>query len=135
MALSPQYRLCFQAGTALGEAEVEWWDEVLLNQGEVLVTVSTARHHGFRPPAGQDRQGAPFTHWTPDKKHVNVLPNTNHLDPPTDPLLKKFLGPLSSKRSPRMANSLWWGGGLEAHLGLALEDLRDDVFRRPPSPE
>ena len=27
---------------------------------------------------------------------------------------------------------LWGGAGLEAHLGLAVEDLRDDVFYPPP---
>ena len=35
VALSPQYRNNVQAGTALGEATEERWDEVLLRQGEV----------------------------------------------------------------------------------------------------
>ena len=61
VALSPKYRVCLQAGTALGEAEVERWDEVLLHQGEVLIMVSTACHHGLPPPASQDIQGALFT--------------------------------------------------------------------------
>ena len=55
VALSPQYRLSIQAGTALGEAQVERWDEVLLNQGDVLIMVSTARHHGLPPPTPPPR--------------------------------------------------------------------------------
>ena len=90
---------------------MERWDEVLLNQGEVLVMVSTARHHGLPAPAGQDMQGALFTQWTPDKKHVNVLPNTTHLDPPTDPLLKKFLGTLEQQEVPTYGQLLFVGGG------------------------
>ena len=50
VALSPQYFINVQAGTPLGEAKEEMWDEVLLQQGEVLVLVSTARHHGLPPP-------------------------------------------------------------------------------------
>ena len=69
---------------------MERWDEVLLNQGEVLIMVSTARHHG--PPPGQETQGALFTQWTLDKKHVNVQPNAIYLDPPTNPLPKKIFG-------------------------------------------
>ena len=53
VALSPQYRLSIQAGTALGDTQVERWDEVLLNQGEVLIMVSTARHHAPPPPRRQ----------------------------------------------------------------------------------
>ena len=49
VALSPRYRLRIEAGTALGEAQVERWDEVLLKQGEVFIMVSTARHHGPPP--------------------------------------------------------------------------------------
>ena len=82
VALSPQYRLAIQPGTALGDGEVESWNEVLLNQGEVLVMVTTARHHGLPPPAPQYMQRALFTLWTPNKKHVNVLHNTTHHDPP-----------------------------------------------------
>ena len=66
VALSRQYRLNMQAGTALGEATEERWDEVLLEQGEVLVMVSTARHHGLPSPTGKKMQGALFTQWTPD---------------------------------------------------------------------
>ena len=62
LALSPQYRINVQAGTALGEATEERWDEVLLQQGEVLVMVSTARHPGLPSPPGQQMQGALFTH-------------------------------------------------------------------------
>ena len=63
------------------------WDEVLLNKGELLVMGSTTRHHGVPPPSGHDMQVALFTQWTPDEKHVNVLPNTTHLDAPNDPPL------------------------------------------------
>ena len=38
--------------------------------------VTTARHHA-PPPPGQDMQGALFTQWTPDKKHVHLVPNTS----------------------------------------------------------
>ena len=47
VAPSPQHRINVQAGTALGEATQERWDQILLQQGEVLVLVSTARHHGL----------------------------------------------------------------------------------------
>ena len=66
VALPPQYRINVQAGTALGEATEERWDEVLLQQGEVLVLVSTARHHGLPCPPGQQMQGALFTQCNPD---------------------------------------------------------------------
>ena len=52
VALSPQYRINVQAGTALGEATEERWDEVLLQQGEVLVLVSAALHHARARDAG-----------------------------------------------------------------------------------
>ena len=57
----PQYRINVQAGTALGEATEERWDQVLLQRGEILVLVSTARHHGLPSPLGQAMQGALFT--------------------------------------------------------------------------
>ena len=85
VALSPQYSLNIQAGTALGEATEERWDEVLLEQGEVLVMVSTARHHGLPSPPGQKMQGALFTQWTPDRRHSGVKPNRTNLDPPHPP--------------------------------------------------
>ena len=71
-----------------GEAEVESWDEFLLNKGELLVMGSTTRHHVLPPPSDQHMQVALFTQWTPDEKHVNVLPNTTHVDPPNDLPLK-----------------------------------------------
>ena len=52
VALSPQYCINVQTGRALGEATEERWDEVLLQQGEVLVFVTTAWHHGLPPPPG-----------------------------------------------------------------------------------
>ena len=85
VALSPQYCINVQAGTALGEATEERWDEVFLQQGEVLVLVSTARHHGLPSPAGQEMEGALFTQWTPDRRHSRVKQNTTHLDPPPPP--------------------------------------------------
>ena len=33
-----------------------------------------------------------------------------------------------------MTNSCLWGGGLEVHLGLAVENLRGDVFNPPQAP-
>ena len=107
VALSPQYRLNIQAGTALGEATEEGWDEVLLEQGEVLVMVSTARHRGLPSPPGQTMQGALFTQLTPDRRHSGVKPNTTHLDPLTPLELKDCLGLLK------------WGGvhgGGRAHV-------------------
>ena len=71
---------------------MERWDEVLLDQGEVLIMVSTARHHA---PPPRPRHARGLVHSVdPDEKHANVLPNATHLDPPTDPLLKKILGTL-----------------------------------------
>ena len=118
---------------ALGEAEVERWEEVLLNQEEVLVMVSTDHHRGLPPPAGQDMQGAVFTQWTPDKKDLNMLPNTTHFDPPTVMPLKTILGIFGQQEIPKYGQVLFVrGGGLEAHLGLAVEDLRNHVFTPPP---
>ena len=54
VALSPQYLIKVQAGTALGEATEERWDEVLLQRG-VLVLIITARHHA--PPPGKRCRG------------------------------------------------------------------------------
>ena len=49
------------------------WDEVLVNQGEVLNMVSTTRLHAPPPPPpGQQMQGALFTQCTPDTKHPSV---------------------------------------------------------------
>ena len=75
VALSPKYRINVQVGTALGEATEERWDEVLLQQGEVLVMVSTARHHGLPSPPGQQMQGALFTQWTP----IGVIRGLNRI--------------------------------------------------------
>ena len=112
VALSPQYRLNIQAGTALGEATEERWDEVLLQQGEVLVMVSTARHHGLPSPPGQKMQGALFTQWTPNRRHSGVKPNTRHLDPPTPLELKECLGLLEwgggGRTCPRSGNCCCW---------------------------
>ena len=92
MALSPQYRINVQAGTALGEATEEKWDGVLLQQREVLVMVSTAGHHGLPSPPGQHMQGALFTQWTPDRRRSGVKPNTTYLDPSTPLELKDCPG-------------------------------------------
>ena len=100
VALSPVYRLNVQLGTALEEATEERWDEVLLEQGEVLVLVSTARHHGLPSPPGQQMQGALFTQWTPDRRISGVKPNTTHLDPPTP----------QAQGLPRPAGKVGWGG-------------------------
>ena len=136
VALFPQYRINVQAGTALGEATEERWDEVLLQQGEVLVMVSTARHHGLPSPPGQQMQGALFTQWTPDRRHSGVKPNTTHLDPPTPLELKDCLGLLGwgggeGEDVPTFGQLLLLGVGLEARVGLANRDVVDDVFSPP----
>ena len=134
VALSPQYRINVRAGTALGEATEERWDEVLLQQGEVLVLVSTARHHGLPPPPGQEMQGALFTQWTPDRCHLGVKPNTTHLDPPLPLELKDCLGLLDGEGGedvPTFGQLLLLGVGLEARVGLATRDMVDDVFCPP----
>ena len=134
VALSPQYRLNIQAGTALGKATEERWDEVLLEQGEVLVMVSTARHHGLPSPPGQKMQGALFTQWTPDGPHSGVKPNTTHPDPPTPLELKDCLGLLEwgvGEDVPTFGQLLLLGVGLEAGVGLASRDVVDDVFSPP----
>ena len=134
VALSPQYRLNIQAGTAL-EATEERWDEVLLEQGEVLVMVSTARHHGLPSPPGQKMQGALFTQWTPDRRHSGVKPNTTHLDPPTPLELKDCLGLLErgvGEDVPTFGQLLLLGVRLEARVGLASREVVDDVFNPPP---
>ena len=134
VALSPQYRLNIQAGKAPGEATEERWDKVLLEQGEVLVMVSTARHHGLPSPPGQKMQGALFTQWTPDRRHSGVKPNTTHLDPPTPLELKDCLGLLErgvGEDVPTFGQLLLLGVGLEARVGLASREVVDEVFSPP----
>ena len=75
----------------------------------------------YPPPPCQDMQGALVTQWTPDKKHAKMLANAT-----------KFLGMLEQQQGPTYA-PLFLGGGLEAHLGLAVEDLRDDIFNPRPA--
>ena len=87
------------------------------------------------PPNPRPRHASGLVHSVdPDKKHANMLPNATHHDPPTHPLLKISWGRLSSTRSSRTAKSFFLGGGLEGQLGLAVEDLRDNVFYPPPTP-
>ena len=134
VALSPQYRLNIQAGTALGEATEERWEEVLLEQGEVLILVSTARHHGLPSPPGQKMQGALFTQWTPDRRHSGVKPNTTHLDPPSPLELKGCLGLLErgvGADVPTFRQPLLLGVGLAARVGLASREVVDGVFSPP----
>ena len=52
------------------------------------------------PPFDQEMQGALFMQWTPDKKPVNLLPNSTPLDLLSDPLLKTFLGTLEQQEVP-----------------------------------
>ena len=125
VALSPQYRLNIQAGTALVEATEERWDEVLLEQGEVLVMVSTARHHGLPSPPGQKMQAALFTQRTPDRRHSGVKANMTHLD--CLGLLERGVG----EDVPTFGQLLLLGVGLEARVGLAIREVVDDVFSPP----
>ena len=123
-----------QAGTVLGEATEERWDEVLVEQGEVLARVSTARHHGLPSPPGQKMQGALFTQWTPNRRHSGVKPNTMHLDPPTPLVLKDCLRMLEwgvGEDVPTFGQLLLLGVGLEARPGLASRDVVDTVFSPP----
>ena len=121
-------------GNGAGEATEERWDEVLLEEGEVLVMVSTARHHGLPSPPGQKMQGALLTQWTPDRRHSGVKPNTTHLDPPTPLELKDCLGLLEwgvGEDVPTFRQLLLLGIGLEARVGLASRDVVGDVFSPP----
>ena len=55
--------------------------------------------------------------------------------PPPDLLLKNFLGTVEQGEVPTYGQLFFFGaGGLEAHLELAVEDLRDDVFNPPDPP-
>ena len=123
-----------RGGTALGEAQEERWDEVLLQQGKVLVLVSTARHHGGPCPPGQEMQGASFTQWTRDRRHSGVKLNTTHLDPSLPLELKDCLGLPDGEGGEDVATFgqlLLLGVALEARLGLATRDMVDDVFGPP----
>ena len=134
VALSPQYRINVQAGTALGEATEESWDEVLLRQGEVLVLVGTAPHHGIPSPPGQEMHGALFTQWTPDRRHSWVKPNPTHLDPPLPLELKDCPGLLDGEGGedvPTFGQLLLLGVGLEAPVRLATREMVDDIFGPP----
>ena len=142
VALSPQYRIHVEAGTALGEAKEERWDEVLLQQGEVPVLVSTARDHHVLPSApGQEMQGALFTQWTPDRRHSGVKPNITHLDPPPPPGAQGLCPP--ARRGGRGGRAHFWatiavggwigglgGDGHPGHGGRRLQPPRGGA--RPP---
>ena len=71
VALSPKYRLNIQAVTPLGEAQVERWDGVFLNQWEVLIMVSTTRHNPPPPPDNKCR--GLCSHSMPVTKNTQVL--------------------------------------------------------------
>ena len=135
VAVSPKYSINVQAGTALGEATEERWDEVLLQQGEVLVMVSTPRHHGLPSPPGEQMQEALFMQWTPDRRHSGVKPNTTHLDPPHPLELKDCLDLIAfggeGEDVPTFGQLLLFGVGLEARVGLANRDVVDNVFSPP----
>ena len=110
---------------------MERWDEVLLNQGKVLVMVSTARHHGLPPP----HPLAKTCKWPCSRSGPPTISmSTCCPTPPTStpPLLKKFLGTLEQRKVPTYGQLLFFLGGLIARLGLAVEDLRDDIFTPPP---
>ena len=76
------------------------WDKVLLKQGELLIMVSNIHHNGLLPPLRPRNAGALFMQWTPDRKPVNLLPNSTPLDLLSDPLLKNFLGTLEQQEVP-----------------------------------
>ena len=65
----------------------------------------------FHPPPFKTCKGPCSWSGPPDKKHVNVLPNTTHLDAPPDPLLQKFSGTLEQQEVLTLANSFLCGGG------------------------
>ena len=83
VALCPQYRINVQVGTALVEATEERWDEVLLQQREVLVLVSIARHQRLpsAPPRARDAGGTVHA-VDPDRRHLGFKPNTTLSTPP-----------------------------------------------------
>ena len=105
------------------------WDEVLLNQAEILVIVSTTRHHGT--PPSQDMQGALFTLWT--MQEACKFGAQCHL--PQTPLTRfsrNFLGRFISVTSPRTANS--FGGGVGGPFGADREGPPGCCFH-PPAQE
>ena len=81
VALSPHYRLNIHAGTALGEAQVERWDKVLLNHREVLIMVSTTHHHAPPPPPNNKCCG-PCSHSGPPTKTREYCPQCHLPQPP-----------------------------------------------------
>ena len=113
------------ARTALGEAQAERWEEVLLNQGEIHIMVSITHHRGLHPPLCSPSG--------PRTRSMQVWCPTPPSSAPPDPLLKTFYTMLELRDIPTYGQllSLGGGGGLEAHLGLAMEDIRDDVFNPP----
>ena len=60
VALFPQYRINVQAGTAMGEAKEERWDEVCSNRGRSSSSLAPPKHHGLPspPPRARDAGGA-----------------------------------------------------------------------------
>ena len=70
------------AGTAMGEARETQWDTIELHRGDMLLMVSTCKHHGMLVPEGaRDRlHGAFFTLWNHDPKHCWRQSHTSHLD-------------------------------------------------------
>ena len=59
-----------QAGTLMGEVEVERWDEVTLAQGDVLVLVSKPWRHASPPPPCVAVRAVLFCQWTLMWQHL-----------------------------------------------------------------
>ena len=74
VALSPQYRLNNQAGTAVGGAQEERWDEVTLNPGEAL----SSQHHSHHPPPPAKKCREPSSRSGRPTKSMLSCPPTPH---------------------------------------------------------
>ena len=128
VALSPQVPPVHSGGNGLGGGPAGEVGRGLLNQGEVLIMVSTACHHGPPPPPRAKACKGPCSlSGPPTKSMPTCCPTPPTSTPPRTRRSRNFWGRLSSRRSPHMANSFFLGGW-EAHLGLAVEDLQDDVL-------
>ena len=119
---------------------MERWDEVLLNQGEFLITVSTARHHGDPPPPRQNMQGTLFTQWTPTKSMPTCCPTPPTSTSPLTYCSRKFLGTLEQQEVPTYGQLLFRGAWrpiwcwLWRNSGMMFSTPRPTGTSIPPPP-
>ena len=85
------------------------WDEVLVNQGEVLIMVSTTRLHAS--PPGPTNAGGPVHAMDPRHKAPKCGANAAYLELQNETKLKRFLGALDERHVSTLGQTVFMGLG------------------------